>query len=104
MKRRIVWAPEALRDLSEQLSFIAAEDTRAAHLVVKRIDAAAKLLAGRPVGRPGRVAGTYEKQVLRTKYIIAYELPDDRLLHILRVIHTTRHWPQGGWPEDQIQD
>jgi len=54
-------------------------------------------------GRPGRIAGTYEKSVIGQPYIIAYALlprddgqADDIL--ILRVIHTSRDWPPGRWP------
>jgi plasmid stabilization system protein ParE len=100
MRRHVVWAPEALRDLASQLTYIAADSKDAARLVRKRVHAAVELLAERPVGRPGRVNKTYEKPVLRTSYIIAYELPDDRRLHILRVIHSARDWPEGEWPED----
>jgi len=100
MRRNVVWAPEALRDLGEQLAFIAANNWQAAQLVRDRIAAAVELLAERPVGRPGRVAGTYEKRVLKTRYIIAYELPSELQLHILRVIHSSRDWPTGRWPED----
>jgi toxin ParE1/3/4 len=100
MRRRVVWAPEARRDLDQQIEYIAAAGVHAAQLVRNRIDATVEILAERPVGRPGRVPGTFEKLVLRSTYVIAYELPDDRQLHILRVIHTSRDWPHGEWPED----
>jgi plasmid stabilization system protein ParE len=100
MKRDVIWAPKALRDLGEQMSFIAADSQPAARLVRDRIHAAVERLAERPMGRPGRVSGTYEKSVLKTHYIIAYELPDERRLHILRVIHSSRDWPVGQWPKD----
>lgn len=100
MRRNVVWAPEALRDLGEQIAFIAADNWQAAQLVRDRIGAAVELLAERPIGRPGRVLGTYEKRVVKTRYIIAYELPDERRLHILWVIHSSRDWPAGRWPED----
>lgn len=52
-------------------------------------------------GRPGRVAGSYEKPVARLPYIIAYALALQRgreVVAILRVIHTARDWPEQGWP------
>ena len=68
------------------------------------IERATELLAQRPIGRPGRIAGTYEKSVIGQPYIIAYALlprddgqADDIL--ILQVIHTSRDWPSGRWPQ-----
>ena len=52
-------------------------------------------------GRPGRVAGTYEKSVTGLRYIIAYALTrrgDREIVSILRVIHTARDWPDEEWP------
>ena len=54
-------------------------------------------------GRPGRVAGTYEKVVPGLPYILAYAiqpLPDSaELIVILRTIHGARDWPKGKWPD-----
>jgi plasmid stabilization system protein ParE len=100
MRRNVVWAPEALRDVGELLAYIAADNQPAARAVRDRIDAAVKLLADEPIGHPGRVVGTYEKRVLNTHYIIAYELPRENQLHILRVIHSSRDWQPGTWPDD----
>jgi plasmid stabilization system protein ParE len=100
MSREVFWAPEALHDLADQLSYIAADSETAARLARDRIHAAVRFLAERPVGRPGRVAGTYEKTVIKTSYIVAYELPNERRLHVLRVIHSARDWRPGTWPED----
>jgi plasmid stabilization system protein ParE len=99
MMRRIVWAPDSLRDVDEQLAFIAAGDEQAAELMRQRIDNAVSILAGRPIGRPGRVTGAFEKRVLRTRLIVAYRLRGEEL-QITRVIHSSRDWPAGGWPVD----
>ena len=57
-------------------------------------------LADFATGHPGRVGGTYEKSVARLPYIIAYALNDGEVeLTILRVIHTSRNWEPGAWPD-----
>ncbi len=52
-------------------------------------------------GHPGRVAGTYEKSVGGSPYIIVYAI--DRtdaaeVVVVLHVIHTARDWRAGAWP------
>ncbi|MCD2180904.1 type II toxin-antitoxin system RelE/ParE family toxin [Rhizobium sp. GN54] len=102
MKRPVRWSLSALDDLKRQIGHIARDDPAAARSVAGRIDAAAILLGERPVGRPGRVGGTYEKSVNGLPYVIAYCIGtrDDReTVFILRVIHTARNWPADAWPE-----
>jgi plasmid stabilization system protein ParE len=82
---------------------IAEKNPKAAEKIAREIRRAVELLAEIPIGRPGRVQGTYEKLVVGRPYIIAYSLeprpgtPED--LVILRIIHTARHWPPGRWPD-----
>jgi len=61
-------------------------------------------LAHMSTGRPGRVAGSYEKVVSGIPYIVAYAIdaaPGGRdSITVLRIIHTARNWPEGGWPQD----
>ena len=97
--RAIVWSDTALREVDRALRTLAEEDARAATLVADRVEAAINVLAERPIGRPGRVSGTYEKRVLRTPYIIAYAL-SDQAITILHVIHGRRDWPDEAWPRD----
>lgn len=102
MKRPVRWSRAALDDLRQQVRHIARDDPAAARVVVGRIDAAAILLGERPIGRPGRVSGSYEKSVSGLPYVIAYciERVDGReALFILRIIHTARDWPNEEWPE-----
>ena len=102
MKRPVRWSLSALEDLKQQIRPIARDDPAAARSVAGRIDAAATMLGERPVGRPGRVGGTYEKSVNGLPYVIAYsiETRDGReTVFILRVIHTARNWPAEEWPE-----
>jgi toxin ParE1/3/4 len=99
MKRRIRWSDKAAADYHDHLTYIADDSPANAELVDKRIIAAIELLAARPIGRAGRVAGTYEKTVAGTSLIVAYLL-EGETLHVLRIIHTKRNWPEGGWPKD----
>ena len=60
------------------------------------IDRTALALGDMPIGRPGRVTGTYEKSVTGRPYILAYAITQagsEETVAIVRVIHATRDWP-----------
>ncbi len=103
MRRPVFWSAEALRELQDAITYIADKNPAAARRVRDEIRGAAERLGTAAIGRPGRVAGTFEKPVVGRPYIIAYALaasPDgggERVV-ILRVIHTARDWPRGNWP------
>ena len=91
---RIRWLRTALRNLNDEATYIATEDPAAARLVVGRVIAAVNQLAEQPgLGRPGRVAGTRELVVPRTRYLVPYRVRGDGI-EILRVFHTSRKLPQ----------
>jgi toxin ParE1/3/4 len=96
--RRVIWSRAALDDIKAQVAHIAADNPDAARRVATAMRAAGTALATIPTGRPGRVAGTYEKSVSSLSYIIAYMLPGADTVAILRIIHTSRDWPTGQWP------
>lgn len=101
MRRPVIWSRAALDDLKEQVSFIAQDNPDAARRVAERIEKAGKTLGEMATGRPGRVTGTYEKSLSRLPWIIAYALrpmAGRESIVILRVIHTSRHWPEEEWP------
>ncbi|WP_020177953.1 type II toxin-antitoxin system RelE/ParE family toxin [Methylopila sp. M107] len=103
MTRSVVWSREARGDLAAIFRHIAADSPEAADRVVDRIDVAANSLGSIPTGRPGRVTGVYEKSIAGLPYIVAYEIlarPTSEEIVILHVIHTSRRWPEGGWPQD----
>jgi plasmid stabilization system protein ParE len=84
----------ALRNLDEEAAYIAADDPAAARLVVERVLAAVDLLIDQPaLGRPGRVPGTRELVVPRTRYLVPYRVRREAI-EILRVFHTSRRLPQ----------
>lgn len=100
MTRPVDWAESALSDLLDQITFIAADDPTAADRVAQAIRATGAALGDFATGHPGRVSGTYEKSVRGLPYVIVYAIgTGGGHVHILRVIHTARDWPDGGWPQ-----
>ena len=90
---RVRWLHNALRNLDDEATYIAADDTAAARLVVKRMLDAVPILAEQPsLGRPGRVPGTRELIVAKTRYIVPYRVRGEAV-EILRVFHTSRRLP-----------
>ena len=90
---RVKWLRTALRNLDDEASFIATDDAVAARLVVERVLGAVAQLAEQPgLGRPGRVHGTRELIVSKTRYIVPYRVRGDTV-EILRVFHTSRRLP-----------
>jgi plasmid stabilization system protein ParE len=84
----------ALRNLDEEATYIAADDPQAARLVVERVLNAVETLATQPaLGRPGRVPGTRELVVGKTRYLVPYRVRGE-IVEVLRVFHTSRRPPQ----------
>ena len=91
---QVRWLRTALRNLDEEATFIAADDPRAAQLAVARVLNAVEVLASQPaLGRPGRVSGTRELVVAKTRYLIPYRVRGD-VVEVLRVFHTSRRVPK----------
>jgi toxin ParE1/3/4 len=87
------WTRKALANLNEEAMFIAKQNPEAAAQIVERIEGAVQKLASHPaLGRPGRVLGTRELVISGTPYIIPYRVRGDTL-EILRVLHSSRKWP-----------
>ncbi|MBS0341287.1 MAG: type II toxin-antitoxin system RelE/ParE family toxin [Proteobacteria bacterium] len=90
---RVRWLRKALLNLDEEASFIAQDDQKAARLVVQRVLDGVAALAEQPgLGRPGRVPGTRELVILKTRYIVPYRV-HGQTVEILRVFHTSRRLP-----------
>ncbi|MBM4238554.1 MAG: type II toxin-antitoxin system RelE/ParE family toxin [Gammaproteobacteria bacterium] len=86
----------ALANLDEEAAFISADDPAAARIVVERILTAVARLADDPaIGRPGRVPGTRELVVGRTRYLVPYRVRGE-VVEILRVFHASRRPPSRG--------
>ena len=89
---RVEWHRLAQSDLTELMTFIAAEDPAAAARVHSEIRRQIGMLATYPeIGRLGRVPGTRELVVTGTPFIAAYRLGET--VTILRVLHGARRWP-----------
>lgn len=93
---QIKWLRTALRNLDDEATYIAQDDPAADGLVVARVLEAVAQLADQPgLGRPGRVPGTRELVVLKTRYLVPYRVQGN-IVEVLRVFHTSRRLP-GKW-------
>jgi toxin ParE1/3/4 len=92
---RLEWSVWAQADREAIFDTIEADNPRAAAANDKRIADRINSLQRLPMsGRPGRVAGTRELVIARTPYIVAYRISGDAV-RILRVLHSSRQWPDG---------
>jgi toxin ParE1/3/4 len=100
--RKVFWSASSLADLMSIIDWVADDNPQAALDVIERIEASGEALAFMATGRKGRVPGTYEKPIAGLPWIIAYSIetrPDGHeRIAILRVIHGSRRWPEGKWP------
>ena len=91
---RVRWLRRALRDLDDEAAFIATDSPAAAQIVVQRILDSVAMLSEQPgLGRPGRVPGTRELVVPKTRLIVPYRV-HDQTIEVLRVFHTSRRLPE----------
>ncbi len=91
---QIRWQDDAINDLIQVRRFIAMDNPSAAARVADRIRSTVLKLADQPgLGRPGRVPGTRERVMADIPYIIAYRVEENSLV-VLRMLHTSRKWPE----------
>ena len=91
---RLRWLRTALRSLDDEATYISEDDPAAALRVVQRVIQAVGLLEEQPgLGRPGRVPGTRELLVPRTRYLVPYRVRG-QTIEILRVFHMSRRLPE----------
>jgi toxin ParE1/3/4 len=90
---QVKWLRKALQNFDDEVTHIAQDDVSAAHVVAQRVMTAVALLADQPgLGRPGRVPGTRELIVAKTRYVVPYRVKGDTV-EVLRVFHTSRRLP-----------
>jgi plasmid stabilization system protein ParE len=90
---RIRWLRTALRNLDEEIGFVAAANPATAERQMGTILQAIDHLKTQPaMGRPGRVTGTRERVVPTPPFLIPYRVRGD-VVEILRVFHTARNPP-----------
>jgi toxin ParE1/3/4 len=94
MATQIKWLRTALKNFDNEVTHVAADDAVAGRLVARRIMEAVSLLSTQPaMGRPGRVSGTRELLVPKTRYLIPYRVRRG-VIEILRVFHSSRRPPK----------
>ena len=93
---RLRWTRLAERDLDEIAAYIGQDNpAAAARVILELIDQVETLLPAHPaIGRAGRDVGTRELVIGELPYIIPYRVRGQDL-EILRVLHTSRRWPEG---------
>jgi toxin ParE1/3/4 len=91
---RLRWSKPAEGDLDQIAEFIGQDSPAAAARVVLELieQAESQLTANLAIGRAGRVLGTRELVIGGLPYIIPYRVRDN-VIEILRVLHTSRRWP-----------
>ena len=91
---RVRWLRRALLNLDQEASYIAQDNPKAAAELVLHLRDSAMMLGEQPnLGRPGRITGTRELVVANFPYILPYRVRNDTV-EILRVLHTSRRWPE----------
>ncbi len=91
---RVRWLRKALASLDAEASYIAEDNPAAARVVVARTLTAVSHLPQQPrLGCPGRVPGTRELIVPRTRYPVPYRVKGE-VVEILRVFHVSRRLPE----------
>jgi addiction module RelE/StbE family toxin len=87
------WSASAEDDLRDIFQYIRRANPSAARAILDRIEDGARLLLDhRHIGRPGRRAGTREKPIVGTPYVLIYAVDRDAV-EIVRVLHGARDWP-----------
>jgi addiction module RelE/StbE family toxin len=90
----IRWSEVAIDSLERARAFIAGQNPQAAARVHELVLSTTRRLSDNDtLGRPGRVEGTRELVVPRTRYIIAYTVFRDSVI-ILAVQHDAQKWPE----------
>ena len=91
---RIRWQDDAINDLKAIRRYIAKDNPGMAGKVASGIREAVPKLAEHPgLGRPGRIPGTRELVIPDLPYIIPYRVEGQSVVVVLRVLHTSRRWP-----------
>jgi toxin ParE1/3/4 len=93
---KLRWTQAARRDRELIYAYIETDNPQAALELDEHFDDRADQLTQLPnIGRAGRVIGTRELSIAGGSYVLVYRLEGD-LVWIIRVIHTSRAWPDGG--------
>jgi toxin ParE1/3/4 len=90
---RLEWLPVAVRNLDDQLDWIAARNPAAAIRMGNAVERAVARLVRHPhTGRPGRLEGTRELVANGTPFVIAYRIEGNAVV-VLRLMHGAQRCP-----------
>jgi addiction module RelE/StbE family toxin len=88
----VVWLDEAIADLIDIVTFIAAENPSAARHLKNRLESAPLPLTEHPYLYPnGRIPGTREV-VVHPNYVLVYRVTAERI-EIVNVLHARQEYP-----------
>jgi toxin ParE1/3/4 len=89
----VILAPRFIAEMKHQSGWIAERNARAAEAAEARVRVALRRLSRLPeLGRPGRVEGTRELSVPRTRFIIVYRRSSDSV-EVAALLHSSQNWP-----------
>ena len=90
---KVIWFKRAIWDLRSVQAYITQDNPQAAQKIVNKIKDKVSLLREQPgIGRPGRIPNTKELIIDHTPFILPYRVRDSKI-QILRVLHTSKRWP-----------
>jgi toxin ParE1/3/4 len=90
---KVVWSPEAIRDRTEIIDHIWADNPKAAARISGLFKAASVRLQSTPfIGRPGAIPGSREL-IPHPSYRLVYEVRENDVVWIAAIFHTSRQWP-----------
>lgn len=89
----VLIAPRFVAEFQHQIDWIAERNLRASEVAEARVRVALRRLARFPeLGRIGRIDGTRELSVPRTRFVIVYRLRDGAV-EIAALLHAAQSWP-----------
>ena len=90
---KVIWFKRAIQDLRSVQAYITQDNPRAAQETISQIKDKVSLFGEQPgIGRPGRIPNTKELVIDHTPFILPYRVRNNKI-EILRVLHTSRKWP-----------
>jgi toxin ParE1/3/4 len=91
---KVRWTSQAEQDRLDIMTYIAADNVRAAIAIDELFGEAASRLGDFPmIGKPGLVAGTREL-IAHESYRLIYEVDEPAdTVWVLALVHTARQWP-----------
>lgn len=90
---RLFWTSEAIEDRDTIYDYLESRNPLAALDLDDLFSEKARLLEDHPaLGRIGREQGTREL-VVHSSYYLVYDVVEDDLVRVLRVLHVKRQWP-----------